>query len=653
VDLDLLRLLQERERRLDQQARIEAERTAAEQGRIQSETTAEVEAARAAAEERARAETSRARITQLAGALRAFYHRKQAAFFTSPATLRATKKTRRCGATTGGCREIIARAIEIPRFRAVYATTTRIEAKARAWRNDTQSGFVDVIERYGERLKGAGVPRYDLGSVIVEVREGDLALVFSNGSLIELFGADDEGAIMKLRGLAKHVYWIDEAQDFSWLERFYKAVVVAGMNDFGGECWLTGTPGRDPVGMFYEVTRDDDVEARLAGWEIHEITVTDNPFFGRVVWERGRWFVEDNLYDQGAERSTHAWTGEIAAGAHRWGPFDDEGDAEAAAVKVRWERGAGATIRKNGWADDDPDAVREFKGRWVSEGARYVYPVHSVPPHQLLFAPQRLRDNPLVGSDPRFDGHPPWYDHVAAVRDLPRIGRDRRPHKWLYSLWFDFGFWPDPFAAVLWAFTPTLNDVYEMFSWKQTKVHADDQARYIKLLWDVEPAIVSFGGDAAGKQADFAEWSRRLNLPLEEANKQGKNTLEELLAGDIRRGLVHLREGSPLYTEMRHLVYLPTAPGKPRQVHKHRAVNGIVHGDHACDAARYGFAALTHYLSQLGTERPPPGSRQAYEQEAERLERDLDQREARREAALEAADELAEEYGRSEYQWDS
>jgi hypothetical protein len=319
-----------------------------------------------------------------------------------------------------------------------------------------------------------------------------------------------------------------------------------------------------------------------------------------------------------------------------------------------------------------------------------------------------------------------------------------------------------------------------MFSWKQTRIHADDQARYIKLLWEVEPAIVSFGGDAAGKQADFAEWSRRLNLPLQEANKAGKNTLEELLAGDVRRELVHFRAGSPLLTEMRHLVYLPSKPGKPREVHKHRKVAGVIHGDHCCfiagtqvtaehgsvaiedvpvgmrvhvrdgstypvtaafsvgerptwrlecsdgsvligtadhpiwtargwiplaslmpgdtltasrsaapirvlrvvatgrdervfnltvehqheyfangvlvsncDAGRYGFSDLTHYLGTIAEDLPVPGSRAALLAEETKIERDLDRREAEREAQQDEADEIAQEYSTSgEYAWE-
>jgi hypothetical protein len=599
---------------------------------------------------------------RMATAIRSWFHPKQRRFFVRTrgargwCSWRATIKNRRAGATSGGVRELIARAIETPGFRATYCSKTNVDARDRAWTNDTKSGFLDTIRELGapaRKKPGPKRERYVLGGVTITVREARMKLDFSNGSQIEVFGANNIGRHSSKRGAAKHVFWIDEAQDFPGLDEFF-AVLSPAIRDFGGEVWMTGTPGVDCVGLFYEVTKEEtDGDKRPDGWEVHAIACTDNPFFGKVVPELDStapagvvvYYVEDNLAHDGRlppeERALH-----------RHGPYADPDEAERAAVQVRWDATAGAELREKNLKGDEPDFVREWLGRWVKADARYVYPVHAVPRHQLLFAQQRLRDNPFVGSDPRFDGHPPWYDHHVAVRDLPRKGRDGRLHKWLYSLWFDFGFWPDPFAAVLWAFSPTLNDVYEMFSWKQTKVHADDQAAYIKLLWDVEPAIVSFGGDAAGKQADFAEWARRLNLPLEEANKQGKNTLEELLAGDIRRGLVHLRESSPLYTEMRHLVYLPTTPGKPRQVHKHRTVNGVVHGDHCCDAGRYGFAALTHYLAQLGGDRPDPGTRHAYEQEAEKIERDLDQREARREAALEAADELAEEYGRSEYQWE-
>jgi len=584
----------------------------------------------------AEVEADREAPIAMAAKLREFYYPKQRAMF-APQTIsdvfakwRATTKNRRSGATAGGVRELLARGIEQPGFRATYATTTRGEAHDRAWKNDTKSGLVDVIKRYGTPVEHPSLECYELGGVTIDIREGDLELVFSNGSHVELYGADNVRRHRAKRGNAKHVFWIDEAQDFPFLEEFFDGVVLA-MQDFDVEVWLTGTPGKDCVGMFWDVTKDeDDGETRAPGWEVHTISSTDNPFFGRVVETAAGYFVEDNT-------------------KKRTGPYDDAAAAEAAAIEIRWDRTAGAAMRKKGWKGDEPDFVREQLGRWVRIDARYVYPVHAVPKHTLIYAPQRLAPNPFVGTHPRFEGHPPWYDHAAAVRDLPRARRGFPQHQWLFGLWLDFGYHPDPFAIVIGATTPDLPDIFEMFSWKCTRVHTDDQGQYIKLAWDTIDSIVSFVGDPAGKQDDFEVWRDRMNLPIEEANKKGKNTLEEFLADDIRRGRYHLREGSPLHTEMKHLVYLPGKPGKPREVHKHRKVNGVVHGDHCCDAARYGYADLTHYLAKIPKDKPAPGTREAYQAEADREEKRIDDRERLRAQALAEGDEAMMEYGA--YEW--
>ncbi len=574
-----------------------------------------------------------AAASRAASLLRSIFleHPKQAAFFRRDAEhpLRATTKTRRAGATAGGVREFLARAIEQPGFRATYTTTTRTEAHDRAWANDTQSGFADVLRQLGEQLH-RDIETVKLGGVEVEIRIGDLALEFSNGSRIDLYGADNLRALRKKRGGAKHVFWVDEAQDFPFLDVFYKAVVVAALTDKDGECWITGTPGQDCVGMFFDLTGAD---VPSPGWEIHVLAAVDNPFFGRIVQADDAYYVDDNL------------------GVRR-GPYEDRGAADEAAKAIRWENAAAKAIRRNEFKDDDPDVQRELYGRWVKADSRNVYPVHAVPEHVLLFAPPRLRDNPFVGTHPRFDKHPPWYDHEAALQDLPRDRRRRgKPYQWLFSIGADFGFRPDPFALTVTAFCPELTDVYEMFSWKCTEVETDDQAAYMKLLWDAIPQIVSFVGDAAGQKANFAQWSRRMNLPIDEADKQGKNVLEEFLANDIRRGRYHLRRDSELHTEMRHLVYLPGKPGKTREVHKHRKVNGIVHGDHCCDCSRYGYTDLTHYLSKLRTDKPEPGSTAALQAEGEREDDRIFERETRRAAARAYGDDDAPMSGDWTTEW--
>lgn len=518
--------------------------------------------------------------------LRAFYYPKQRAFFTSKAKRRATRKTRRAGATAGGCRELLARAIELAGFRATYATSTRMEAIERAWKSDTKSGLIDILDQEGVRVDHPTLRCYRLGGVKVEVREADLLLVFENGSQIDLFGADTARTRRRKRGGAKHVLWVDEAQDFSALEEFLDAIVDASMADFDGEIWLSGTPGRDCIGRFYEITKEDAEDGEpLPGWEVHTIAQVDNPFFGRVQGQ----CVIDNL-------------------GVRHGPYK-RSSVEREASRIRFQQAAGKSLAASGKTMDDPNVQREYFGRWVRTDARFVYPIHTRARHELLFAPQRLTINRMNRD------HPPWYDHAAAMADLPRRANGTECD-WFFAIGADFGYSPDPFALVVWAFCYELPGIYEMFSWKCIHVNTDAQGSYMKALWDAIARVVSFVGDPAGKQDDFAVWRDRLQLPIEEANKAGKNTLEEFLADDIRSGIVHLRghvdkktgevRGSPLYTEMRYLVYVPTKPGAPRAVAKKRKVNGIEHGDHCCDAARYSYADLKHYIKPSPPPPPPP-----------------------------------------------
>jgi hypothetical protein len=589
------------------------------------------------------AESQRNVAAEAATLLRAFYYPKQAAFFTSPARRKATSKTRRVGATTGGCIELIARAIERPGFRATIVHSTRVEARQRAWLSDTQSGLVDVLRRYGTPVENPSIEVISLGGVRADIRDQAMTIDFSNGSKIDMFGFDDMRAMRKQRGNAKHVYWIDEAQDIRYLDDFYNKVVMAALADYNGECWLSGTPGQDCAGMFYEVTKEEDDGPRMPGWEVHTLSVVDNPFFGQVVTDSSSgwltYYVEDNLSKQ---------TG------LRHGPYATYIEAEKAAGQIRWDRTAGAALIEKAWKGDEPDFIREWLGKWSKQDARFVYPVHSVSPYTLLYAPVRPRTaekcepektpvsiaNYADHIDPCTGQPALWCDWAKAISDLPKRKKYNQKRQWMYAIGVDFGYNPDPTAIVVWAFAHDTQDVYELFSWKATKVHTDDQGKYLLKVWSELDSVVVFVGDPAGKQDDFEVWRTRMQLPLDEANKKGKNTLEEFLADDIRRGRIHLRHGSPLYMEMRALVYLPLKAGKTREVHKYRrAADGKMYGDHCCDAARYSYAALTHYMSKLPVDPADKGTSAAYAEEAARIEKKMDDREERRAAQMADGDE--------------
>lgn len=580
-------------------------------------------------------EAQRNLAAETAALLRAVYHPKQAAFFTSKAKRRATSKTRRAGATTGGCREFIARAIETPGWRGTYVASTKIEARQRAWLSDTKSGLLDVLRQFGTPVEHPSIEVIVIGGVRAEIRDQAMTIDFSNGSKIDLFGFDDERAMRKQRGLAKHVYWIDEAQDIRFLETFYDRVISPALDDYQGECWLSGTPGVDCVGMFYDITKDEDDGPRKQGWEVHTIAQVDNPFFGYVTCDSSSgWLVYNVEYVVNGKPERAA------------GPFATYLEAEQEAGKVRWDRTAGRALAEKGWKGDEPDFIREYLGKWCKEDARFVYPVHAVSPYDLLYAPVRAGRAPYSVGE-RVSGHinpvtkqpAIWIDLKKALMDLPKRKKFNQRRQWMFAIGADFGYHPDPMAIAVWAFAHDTQDVYELFSWKATKVHTDDQGLYLKAVWEMLENVVVLVGDPAGKQDDFEVWRTRLGLPIDEANKKGKNTLEEFLADDIRRGRVHLRRDSPLHDEMKHLIYLPTKPGKTREVYKTRkASDGIVHGDHVCDAARYAYVALTHYLSKDPKDPADAGTPEAWREEEESIEAKID-READRAERLARGDE--------------
>lgn len=510
--------------------------------------------------------------------------------------------TRRAGKSDGGVREWLAKAITTPGWRGVYVNETKDEARKIVWRNDLGQGWLNLLVQFGTS-EGDG---YRIGGVIAVANETRLEINFSNGSQIMLFCADDEGAIDRLRGQAKDEIWVDEAQKFVHLRLFIEEVASACLKDKRGRLRLTGTPSEDCAGYFYECSPEPESgDVPLKGWDGHRWSVTDNPWFGRVVPGDDGYYVMAN--------------GEGGVLEQVAGPIADRAEADAIAEQTRWDRTAGEELELNDWTGEEPKFLREWRGKWVKGDARFVYPVHAVPTHILVYAPQRLTTNTFRSE------HPAWLDVEAAIADLPWNRRAMRDYQWMYAIGADFGYHPDPFALVVWAFTQELPDVYELFSWKQTKVNTDDQGAYMKMLWDSVPNVVSFVGDVDGKKDDVEVWVNRMNLPIEPAKKQGKNMLEELLAGDIRKGRVHFREGSPLLTEMRHLVYLPTKPGKTREVDKYRKVAGVVHAEHCCDAGRYSFSDLTHYLHKAPKDRPPPGTHEAFAAEERELTRQVEQ----------------------------
>lgn len=65
--------------------------------------------------------------------------------------------------------------------------------------------------------------------------------------------------------------------------------------------------------------------------------------------------------------------------------------------------------------------------------------------------------------------------------------------------------------------------------------------------------------------------------------------------------------------------------------------NGVLVSN--CDAARYAYAAMSHYLSKVPQEPADKGTKEALQAEEARIEMRLDQKEARRAQRLADGDE--------------
>lgn len=508
-------------------------------------------------------------------------------------------------------REWLAKAITIPGWRGLYVHETKEEARKVVWRNDLGQGWVNLLGKYGT-AEGDG---WLIGGVYATKNETSLEINFSNGSQIAIFCAEDLGDVDKLRGQAKDEIWIDEAQGFRHLRPFITEVASACLKDKRGRLRMTGTPSEDCAGYFYECSPEPESgDVPRKGWEGHRWSVTDNPCFGRKVLRGDGWYVVALGEDQQERDYT--------------GPLATEEEAEIAAAKVRWDLTAGEELEINEWTGEEAEFQREWRGKWVKGDARFVYPVHAVPEATLIYAPQRLKPNLFR------PGHAPWLDIDAALLDLPINRRAGRVYQWLTAIGVDFGFSPDPFGIVVWAFTQELPDVYEIGSWKQLEVNTHDKGVYMKTVQDDCPNLVSFVGDTVDKEKGDL-WRQRMNLEFDTADKANKNLLEAMLADDIRRGAVHLRKNSPLHLEMQHLVYLPTKPGKKREVDKYREVGGVVHSDTCCDAGRYSFVDLTHFLAKPPSDKPKLTQAERHAAQAVQHEKAIDKADRARKQALE------------------
>ncbi len=101
----------------------------------------------------------------------------------------------------------------------------------------------------------------------------------ANGSWLALGGGNALPDLEKYRGTPWRRVRADECGAWkpSYLQYFVREVVEPSFMDFDGDLWLAGTPGRAPVGYFYEACHGKH------GFSVHRWTAEQNP---HVQWRR-------------------------------------------------------------------------------------------------------------------------------------------------------------------------------------------------------------------------------------------------------------------------------------------------------------------------------------------------------------------------------
>lgn len=248
-------------------------------------------------------------------------HEKQAAVANDNATNIAVLAGRRAGKTEG-CIYWLARDWRAyPGKKALYVASTIGSAREIIW-----DRLHDFDEKWG---------------IGVEFNESRLTAKFPNGFTIIVTGCETKKHCNRVaRGKRFVKVVIDEVELFEdeLLKFFLRSALKPTLMDYGGKVMLMGTPRNALMGFWYDVTgapaNDNETTARLQSkWSVHRFNATDNPFIG------------------------------YAGGAEQY--FRDQ-------------------LEENGWANDDPEFVIEYLGKWCRDGNAFIY---SFSPGKNLYDP--------------------------------------------------------------------------------------------------------------------------------------------------------------------------------------------------------------------------------------------------------------------------
>lgn len=486
---------------------------------------------------------------------------EQRAYCEDRSQLKAALCGRRAGKTRGCNRDFVRDASTTQYGRYLYLNETRAEARRLAWHGARGDGMASLVQKH--KLPAV----CNLAEMTIHFPEID--------SWIYLIGADDEAAVNKALGVPYHKIWWDEFQKVRpSLGQTIREVMMPTLLDYEGQFQVTGTPRRNAVGLFHEITQPT-LSKRLPGWSVHRWNLLANPFFGRAKFIAGRWFVVAGVRDQ------------VVSGPHT------EGELDAAVRGSRWTRGIVALQKLLGGPEvaplDSPLMRREGLGEWAYETDSFVYPVLAVDQEALCYAPARLRP----------DGFP---DIARALRDLPEW--DER--EYFMALGVDLGYSPDPFAFCLEAWSLADPILYEVASWKRTELHSDKQVEILKSIRDIVPIAVTVADAGGGGKQVVPGWSEkwveRYGIPIVEAKKKNKHGAIEQMGHDVRGLTWRCRDGGAWLEEAKEHQWLSIVSATGRLIEDPTTPN------HVLDAGLYAHREAFHHRYRPEPEKILPGT---------------------------------------------
>lgn len=179
---------------------------------------------------------------------------------------------------------------------------------------------------------------------------------------------------------------------------------------------------------------------------------------------------------------------------------------------------------------------------------------------------------------------------------------------WQFVLGVDYGF-NDSTAYVVLGWQRDDPHVYVVESFKKRGLLAPEAAEIALALTKKYP-FARMVGDSGGLGKGYIEEARRrYRLPMESAEKNNKRGYIELMASDIRAGLLKVMPNNKdLLDEWGKL---------PWDEEREMPMDG--YEDHISDAALYAWRATYAYLEEVRRAPPKPGTREALLEEAERM----------------------------------